>query len=647
METRLGGFEVDLTPRLPPPVLGKEVEEGSIEYKYHIHTAGAERLQRLASQLNWRLREGSGRCVYYLGVSDDGAAVGLDEASAAGSLAALRGMAAEVGAAVAGVAVHRAAARGGAEGSGGGGGDARVLRVELTRKAGICGGGGGGGGGGPPSPQLSPQTPASAPASPPPAAEAAAGGGGAAAAAARAPYYEPRVALLGAKGAGKSTLVAALSAGQLDDGAGSARGCVVRHRHELEAGCTSSAITCWTVGLDARGCLLPPARDDVSVASAGSEGHDLLSFRGAAPSDARVHARSASTVALLDLPGRRRCFRLLLSGLLGGAPHGALLLVDGAAARAAGGPCAATAAHAELLVALGVPFATVVTRGDLLGAGERAGVAAALRARGAAGGGAEPQQQGRAEGALVFVSLVTGEGLPEVARLLWLASAQWPPPPRPPPPPPPPPALLAQPAAALAVVLDTFFIGRNLVVGCLCMAGALAEGTPALVGPLDDGALHAVTPVSVHVRGGAAPDGALRAGELGSVSLGPAAALGLRARRLRRGCVLLGAPPGAPPPALPLAKRVRAAPAAPPAAAAAAAAAGGAGGAAPHAKWREGVSAVLVGASGLKAQVSIAARAEGGALTLELPRAEYVPDGRGVLWDGGVGALVVDTTVEA
>lgn len=624
--------ELDLTPRLPPPVLSHEVEEGRVEYKMHLHTASPERLQRLASQLNWRLREGSGRCIYFLGVADDGFAVGIDAQAAAGSLAALRSMAAEVGAAVAGVTAHHAAAQVGCGGGDGGGraagaeADARcVLRVELTRKASgaqLPGEGGGAAAAPPRAPAGAPQ-----PRGPPPAA-----GGGGCDGGVRAPFFEPRIALLGAKGSGKTTLVAALSAGQLDDGAGAARGSVVRHRHELEAGCTSS-ISCWTVGLDAVGGLVPPARDDVSVASAGSEGHDLLSFRGAAPSDARVHARSASTVALLDLPGRRRCFRSLLSGLLGGAPHGALLVVDGAAARAAGGPCAATVAHADLLVALAAPFATVVTRAELLCGGERARVAAALRAGGAAagGGGAAPA------GDLLFVSCVTGEGLPELARLLWRAAGAWPapPPPRAPPP-------------ALANVLDTWVVGPNLVVGCLCVAGSLAEGDALRAGPLDGGdgggAWHAVSAVSVHVRGGAAPDGALRAGELGSVSLGPPASLpagGLRARRLRRGCVLVGGAAGG----VPLARRVRVAANAGGAAARALQAA--AGGGASRFPWREGASVVLVGASGLKANATIGrvdAQQDGGGggLTLELARAEHVPAGKAVLCDGGVGFIVVE-----
>jgi GTPase len=633
------------------------VEEGRIEYKLHLHTASPERLQRLASQLQWRLREGSGRCVYFLGVSDSGEAVGLDAESAAGSLAALRGMAAEVGAAVVEVGVHRAARAVG--GAGGGEEGLRVLRVELTRKAGggsVTPAGGAapaGDGGGSPSQPCTPQSPTS----PQPGggerglsgSDGGGGGvGGTRAAPLHAPFFEPRVALLGAKGSGKSTLVAALSAGQLDDGAGSARGSVVRHRHELEAGCTSSAISCWTVGLDGRGALVPPCRDDVSVASAGSEGHDLLSFRGAAPSDARVHARSASTVALLDLPGRRRCFRSLLSGVLGGAPHGALLVVDGTAALAAGAPCAATAAHAELLAELRVPTATVVTRADLLAPAERARVAAALRAgdgggaaAAAVGGGGEEEEGGaasRIEGATLFVSCVTGEGLPELARLLWRVAAQWggcvpggvpgga-----------PGGAPAASPAAApLLTVLDTWRVGASLVVGCLCVAGSLAEGGAAHVGPTEDGAMHAVTAVSVHVRGGTSPDGTLRAGELGSVGLGPTAGLpagGLRARRLRRGCVLMG---GAAPPALPLARRVRAV--APPGTAAARALRAG--------RWREGASAVLVGASGLKANATVA-RVDGaaGVLALELARAEYVARGRAVLWDGGVGFLVVEPEV--
>ena len=60
-----------------------------------------------------------------------------------------------------------------------------------------------------------------------------------------------RVACIGSTQAGKSTLVAVLSAGTLDNGHGSARTSVMRHPHELESGATS-CISQQVLGFDAQ-----------------------------------------------------------------------------------------------------------------------------------------------------------------------------------------------------------------------------------------------------------------------------------------------------------------------------------------------------------------------------------------------------------
>ena len=51
------------------------------------------------TQLNWRLSEGGGECLYALGVEDNGHPRGLGDAELAASLGVLRSMSAEVGAA--------------------------------------------------------------------------------------------------------------------------------------------------------------------------------------------------------------------------------------------------------------------------------------------------------------------------------------------------------------------------------------------------------------------------------------------------------------------------------------------------------------------------------------------------------------------
>ena len=58
--------------------LQPEVEYGNKEYKLKIINKENDRLEKLASQLKWRLNEGNGEALYYIGVNDDGSVVGLN-----------------------------------------------------------------------------------------------------------------------------------------------------------------------------------------------------------------------------------------------------------------------------------------------------------------------------------------------------------------------------------------------------------------------------------------------------------------------------------------------------------------------------------------------------------------------------------------
>jgi GTPase len=200
-------------PASPPPcpVLPHEVEEGGLEYKLKLrHPMGEERLQHLITQLNWRLGEGGGAMRYMVGVTDWGEPVGVSEAELDGSLATLRRMAAALGAEL---RVARRL-RGASPGS-------LVAEVEVRR----------------------PLRRAPGPA-------------------------ELRVAVLGSCGCGKSTLASVLSHGELDNGRGLARLLVTRHRHEVEAGRTSS-VQRLLLGFNAAGEQLAPAELDGGCLGAG------------------------------------------------------------------------------------------------------------------------------------------------------------------------------------------------------------------------------------------------------------------------------------------------------------------------------------------------------------------------------------------
>merc|ERR1719204_1476563 len=59
--------------------LGKERDDGHTEFKWKLLSPGPDRLQHLITQLNYRLGEGRGRCVYQIGVEDSGNPRGLPD----------------------------------------------------------------------------------------------------------------------------------------------------------------------------------------------------------------------------------------------------------------------------------------------------------------------------------------------------------------------------------------------------------------------------------------------------------------------------------------------------------------------------------------------------------------------------------------
>ena len=188
------------------PQYRKEVEVGNCEYKLKLVDPSPARLEGLVTQLQWRLAEGCGEAIYEIGVEDDGTQRGLPEDQMAASLATLATMCARLDASM--VVRHRRRVASA---------DRRRSRAEQLTVAEVVVN------------RIGSQS-----------------------------KREVRVAFIGGTQAGKSTLVAALSTGQLDDGCGSARTLVMRHMHELESGTTSS-ISQQVVGFDAHGGLLNSA----------------------------------------------------------------------------------------------------------------------------------------------------------------------------------------------------------------------------------------------------------------------------------------------------------------------------------------------------------------------------------------------------
>ena len=57
--------------------LNEEEFNGNIEYKQYLFDLSKKRITKLATQMDFRLREGEGEAIYYIGVNDNGYTEGL------------------------------------------------------------------------------------------------------------------------------------------------------------------------------------------------------------------------------------------------------------------------------------------------------------------------------------------------------------------------------------------------------------------------------------------------------------------------------------------------------------------------------------------------------------------------------------------
>ncbi|KAG0049155.1 GTP binding protein [Gryganskiella cystojenkinii] len=154
-------------------------------------------------------------------------------------------------------------------------------------------------------------------------------------------FLEIRVALVGGPDAGKSTLLGRLAHGIADNGRGKARLNLLRHRHEISSGRTSS-ISHEIMGFTATGETVNYNTTNIS-------------------SWQEVCESSAKVVTLLDTCGHPRFLKTTISGLTGHSPDYACLIVDSRV----GGVNEMTKEHLALAAALGLPTFVVVTKMDV------------------------------------------------------------------------------------------------------------------------------------------------------------------------------------------------------------------------------------------------------------------------------------------
>jgi GTPase len=130
--------------------------------------------------------------------------------------------------------------------------------------------------------------------------------------------------------AGKSTLIGTLKSNVLDNGRGSSRQLVMKHRHELETGRTSSPIT-HLVGFNEDGSICV--------------GRSLF------PKDAH------RVVSLLDVAGHEKYLKNTIQAMSQGMIDHALVLVN-----ARKEPNQMTVHHLNLASSLGIPIIMVMTK---------------------------------------------------------------------------------------------------------------------------------------------------------------------------------------------------------------------------------------------------------------------------------------------
>ncbi|KAF9701385.1 hypothetical protein EKO04_000672 [Ascochyta lentis] len=178
-----------------------------------------------------------------------------------------------------------------------------------------------------------------------------------------------RVSLIGATVSGKSSLLGTLSTATLDNGRGKSRLSLLKHRHEIASGMTSS-VTQELIGY--RDSVGPDGVVSTQVISYGSGDVDAwIDIHAAVEA-----AHEGRLVVLSDSAGHPRFRRTTVRGIVGWQPHWTLVCVPAdntdelpSASQDTLAPAAAdlglSQAHLQLCLDLELPLVIVITKYDL------------------------------------------------------------------------------------------------------------------------------------------------------------------------------------------------------------------------------------------------------------------------------------------
>ncbi|KAF9885463.1 hypothetical protein FE257_012899 [Aspergillus nanangensis] len=177
-----------------------------------------------------------------------------------------------------------------------------------------------------------------------------------------------RISITGPTTAGKSSLLGTLTSSVLDNGRGTSRLSLLKHRHEISSGITSS-VAHELIGYAP--CKSPASTTDVINYASGNV---------AAWDDVHAASQGGRLAFVSDLPGSVRYLKSTLRGLISWAPHYALLCIpancdDGASQESTNGAGEQTTdinlaiSYLDLCLKLEVPTILVITKMDLASRG--------------------------------------------------------------------------------------------------------------------------------------------------------------------------------------------------------------------------------------------------------------------------------------
>ena len=269
------------------PHLGRENDEGHVEYKWKLCSVDDDRIDHLSTQLNFRLHEGGNEAIYHLGVSDDGTQTGITKEEMTETLNTLELMCQLISKNGDSVAKSVLRISEGQEK------ESQCAKVLIRR--------------------LSVQND---------------------------DKKEVRVAVIGNVDSGKSTLIGVLTKGKNDNGRGSARTSIFRHRHEIESGRTSS-VSQQIMGFSQTG--------------------EVTNYKSLRPSsDQEIVSEASKVITFLDLAGHEAYLKTTVFGMVGGMIDYGMLLLG-----ANMGVQRMTREHLGIALALNVPLFVVVTKVDI------------------------------------------------------------------------------------------------------------------------------------------------------------------------------------------------------------------------------------------------------------------------------------------